>query len=235
MKSTPIFVFNDKFSTQVDEVPIHGAIVVIDFDGETKIVTKLKNSYVTSSTTIEQFFDMEDHWDYLGKQSELERIEENGKTGWRIYGQNPNYYGNIGERAVDFSMTNGGFTNQGATGDNSFAVGFNSHAIGEFSYCEGYTTSTYVALITGPIGEDRPTDEIPEDSIMYYGVPEGSIVYYGVPEGSIVYYGVPEGSLVYYGVQEGIVRYYTTEELGWSDGITRPVTNGYIEHRRYYE
>jgi len=26
---------------------------------------------------------------------------------------------------------------------------------------------------------------------------------------------------------EGIVRYYTTEELGWSDGITRPVTNGY--------
>jgi len=29
---------------------------------------------------------------------------------------------------------------------------------------------------------------------------------------------------------EGVMRYYTTEELGWrSDGITRPVTNGYID------
>jgi len=27
----------------------------------------------------------------------------------------------------------------------------------------------------------------------------------------------------------GIVRYYTTEELGWSDGKSRPVTDGYID------
>jgi hypothetical protein len=181
MKSTPIFVFNDKHSLLVNEVPIHGAIVVIDFDGVTKNITKLSNNGVTSSTTIEQFIAMEDNWAFLGKPGELEHIEENSVEGWRLYKRDENNYGNIGKDAVDFNITDGGFPESGATGERSFASGFNSHAMGKYSFCEGYTNLATVELITGPIGGGEIPGEIPEGAAVYYGVPEGSTVYYGVP------------------------------------------------------
>jgi len=203
MKSTPIFVFDDKNSLLVNEVPIHGAIVVIDFNGETKIVTKLGNSGVTASTTIEQFFANEANWDYLGKPSELELIEENGIKGWRLYKRNELHYGNIGKDAVDFSITDGGYPNSGATGERSFASGYNTHSVGNYSFGEGLTTLSEVTLITGPIGGGGPNPELPDGAYNVYGVPEGSYVIYGVPEGAIVFHGVPEGSVTYYGVPEG--------------------------------
>lgn len=54
----------------------------------------------------------------------LEEITENGKTGWRLIGVNPNNYGDIGQNAVDLSISPNASTNIGARGDNSFASGF---------------------------------------------------------------------------------------------------------------
>ena len=193
MKSTPIFVFDNKTSLLISEVPIHGAVVVIDYDGETKIVTKLSNANLTPTSTIEDFIILEDQWQYLGKPSELELIEENGKEGWRLYKRDENNYGNIGQNAIDFSITTGGYPTSGATGQRSFASGFNSHSIGNYSFCEGLTNVSGVELITGPIG-GGPNQELPAGAYHIYGMPEGAIVYHGVPEGSITYYGVPEGA-----------------------------------------
>jgi hypothetical protein len=194
MKSTPIYVFENKNSLLINEVPIHGAIVVIDFDGVTKNITKLSNNGVTSSTTIEQFIAMEDNWAFLGKPGELELIEENSVEGWRLYKRDENNYGNIGKDAVDFNITDGGFPESGATGERSFAAGFNSHAMGTYSFCEGYTNLATVELITGPIGGGG---QVPEGAVVYYGVPEGAVAYYGVPEGAVAYYGVPEATVEY--------------------------------------
>jgi len=203
MKSTPIFVFNDKHSLLVNEVPIHGAIVVIDFDGATKNITKLSNAGVSASTTIEQFMLMEANWAFLGKPGELELIEENNIEGWRLYKRDENHYGNIGKDAVDFSITTGGYPTSGATGQRSFASGFNSHSVGSYSFCEGLTDVSSVELITGPIGGGGPDQELPDGAYNIYGAAEGSLVYYGIPEGAVTYYGVPEGAVTYYGVPEG--------------------------------
>jgi len=202
MKSTPIFVFNDKNSLLVNEVPIHGAIVVIDFDGVTKNITKLSNNGVSATTTIEQFLAMEDNWAFLGKPGELELIEENGNEGWRLYKRDELNYGNIGKDAVDFNITDGGYPLSGATGERSFACGVNSHSVGNYSFCEGFTDVSEVELIVGPIG-GGPNPELPDGAYNIYGAAEGSVIYYGVPEGAVTYYGVPEGSIVYHGVPEG--------------------------------
>ena len=181
MKSTPIYVFENKNSLLVNEVPIHGAIVVIDFDGVTKNITKLSNNGVSSTTTIEQFLLMEDNWAFLGKPGELELIEENGVEGWRLYKRDENNYGNIGENAVDFTITSSGYPTAGATGESSFSSGYNSHAMGLYSFCEGYTSLSDVELITGPIGGGGPNAPLPEGAYNIYGVPEGAVVYYGAP------------------------------------------------------
>lgn len=69
--------------------------------------------------------------------SELEKVAEGVSTGWRMLGQNPANYGDIGDQALDFSFseTAGIF---GATGDHSFATGFETIASGDDSFAAGY-------------------------------------------------------------------------------------------------
>lgn len=63
----------------------------------------------------------------------FEKITENNKTGYRIIGNNSANYGDIGKFAVDASYSNGASNVNGATGDYSFATGFNTIASGNYS------------------------------------------------------------------------------------------------------
>jgi hypothetical protein len=74
-----------------------------------------------------------------GGASELEKITEGNKTGYRILGRDPARYGDIGINAVDFSVSNGTSTSRGATGTMSFAAGDNTTASGEKSVSMGWS------------------------------------------------------------------------------------------------
>jgi len=63
----------------------------------------------------------------------LEALDESNGSGWRLKGQNPNAYGNIGNGAVDLSYNASGSTLHGATGDYAFATGSNNIATGDYS------------------------------------------------------------------------------------------------------
>jgi len=78
----------------------------------------------------------------VGKPSELEKITENGNTGWRLLGRNPDNYGDIGQDAIDFSYSNSTGIS-GATGYYSAAFGYITTANGYASHAEGsYTTAS---------------------------------------------------------------------------------------------
>ena len=68
----------------------------------------------------------------------LEAIDEGNGTGWRLIGKNPTNYGNTGSNSVDFSHSISSSTTNGATGNNSFAAGYNTEASGNNSTAMGY-------------------------------------------------------------------------------------------------
>jgi hypothetical protein len=70
----------------------------------------------------------------------LEKITEGGNTGWRLIGQNPANYGNIGVNAKDISSSTGSSTTKGATGNNSIAIGTNVTASEQSSVALGNST-----------------------------------------------------------------------------------------------
>jgi len=78
-----------------------------------------------------------------GSPSGLEKITENGHTGWRLIGRDPANYGDIGEQAVDFSYSNYSNDTSGATGQYSVAFGNGSTASGDYSFvCGGLITAS---------------------------------------------------------------------------------------------
>ena len=76
----------------------------------------------------------------INGSSGLEKITENGSTGWRFKSQNPDLYGPIGEGAVDLSLGHSSGTS-GATGIESFAVGYNATASSLGSFASGSVVS----------------------------------------------------------------------------------------------
>ncbi len=72
-----------------------------------------------------------------GGASELEKVQEGSNTGWRLLGQDPLNYGDIGDNALDFSYSSEASTTNGATGDYSFAAGSNTLAINTGSHAVG--------------------------------------------------------------------------------------------------
>jgi len=71
---------------------------------------------------------------------QLVKVTENGKTGYRLKDADPANYGNIGDDAVDLSITTFPSVN-GATGDNSYASGVNTLATGSASNSSGESTT----------------------------------------------------------------------------------------------
>ena len=68
----------------------------------------------------------------------LEAIDEGNGIGWRLVGQDPANYGEIGERSVDFSYSSKPSDLNGATGENSFAIGNGAKASGSSSFTMGF-------------------------------------------------------------------------------------------------
>lgn len=68
--------------------------------------------------------------------SELLKVTENSKIGWRINKPAANY-GDIGSDAIDLSVNNSASTTNGATGDFSFCSGTGNISSGEASFVAG--------------------------------------------------------------------------------------------------
>jgi len=78
-----------------------------------------------------------------GGASELEKLTENNKIGWALLNDDRSNKTEIGEHAIDFSYAgassgNGDF---GASGNYSFAEGYDTTASGYTSHAEGYYTT----------------------------------------------------------------------------------------------
>jgi hypothetical protein len=84
-----------------------------------------------------------------GTASELQKITESSKTGWRILGRNAANYGDIGIDAIDLSFSNSSSLTKGATGQFSTAMGFGTTASNDLSTAMGVnTTSSGIASVT---------------------------------------------------------------------------------------
>ena len=71
------------------------------------------------------------------KAGNLEKVVEGGNTGYRILGSDPNFHGDIGEKALDLSYQRGTSTTTGATGKYSTAMGYYTTASGYASTAMG--------------------------------------------------------------------------------------------------
>jgi hypothetical protein len=71
---------------------------------------------------------------------QLVKVTENGKTGYRLKDADPANYGNIGDDAVDLSISQSASTTKGAIGDYSHASGLSTGASGFASHAEGNST-----------------------------------------------------------------------------------------------
>jgi len=68
--------------------------------------------------------------------SGLKALDEGNSIGWRLIGNDPNNYGDIGERAIDLSFSD--FPSiRGATGNRSIATGYATYASGAHSTAMG--------------------------------------------------------------------------------------------------
>ena len=72
--------------------------------------------------------------------SGLEKITEGGNTGWRLVGADPANFGDIGDDAVDLSISNSATATRGATGHYATAVGLNTISSGGASFAGGQVT-----------------------------------------------------------------------------------------------
>ncbi|WP_400075438.1 tail fiber domain-containing protein [Winogradskyella sp. R77965] len=75
--------------------------------------------------------------------SGLESLNEGNGIGWRLKGQLPEFYGNIGLQAVDLSFSGTLSNSRGATGSYSFATGNGTNASGDYSMAAGLNTSAF--------------------------------------------------------------------------------------------
>lgn len=81
----------------------------------------------------------------------LEAIDEGSGVGWRLKGNDSEYYGNIGGDAVDLSNSITVSSTNGATGFISFASGLRTQASGNYSVAMGLqtTASNFAATALG--------------------------------------------------------------------------------------
>ena len=105
------------------------------------------NRLTTAPTTItNRFYVLNDKLNYNGAEvgggaSELQKLTESSKTGYRILGRDAANYGDTGSDAMDLSISGSASTTRGATGLNSIALGFNTTASGVASSAIGSSTT----------------------------------------------------------------------------------------------
>ncbi len=138
MKNNPIYTFEDKDSRGIDTVPLSGLVLIRDYNGTPLLITKIKDTGLLSTTTIDQFLVSGTHYESFITSSELEKLPGSDPA-WRILGRDPANYA-PGGGSVDFSQSTDPLTPKGAQGSKSFAEGVNTTASGEASHAEGYGT-----------------------------------------------------------------------------------------------
>jgi len=67
----------------------------------------------------------------------LEKITEGGEEGYRLVGKDPDYYGDIGNHAIDLSYSNAVSDERGATYTYAFAEGYGTQSSNFASHAEG--------------------------------------------------------------------------------------------------
>jgi len=139
MQRSPIYTFRDGTSTGILDVPLEASIQVNDTGdgtGVPKTFQLLSKVGLPVNATIADLLNgPETNYVDLNQvseiPSELEKITENGRTGWRMLGRDPQSYGDIGHSAIDFSYSANygvGSSPYGALGDYSTAFGFRTQA-----------------------------------------------------------------------------------------------------------
>jgi len=114
-----------------EKLDVAGSVRIVDgTQGDGKVLTSDANGKATWTTIATG-----------GTASELQKITEASNTGWRILGRDPNYYGNIGNGAIDLSYSSGASTTVGATGAYALATGDETTASGNFSTALGIGTT----------------------------------------------------------------------------------------------
>ncbi|WP_047547156.1 hypothetical protein [Psychroserpens sp. Hel_I_66] len=94
-----------------------------------------------------------------GNVSGLEKITENGNEGWRLINSDPTSYNDIGDGAVNLSVSNSSSNPTGASGFASFTSGYNTEATGSYSTAMGESTiaSGFASTIVGKFNVDNPS------------------------------------------------------------------------------
>ncbi len=143
MRRNPLYVFPDLGSVGIFEVPLKSTVHIIDYDGlGTPLFVQLigKLGLNTASTIADLLADPSLYIDIsraLENYSELEKITENGQTGWRILGRSPDNFALIGEEAIDLTFSNIITNDVGAAGNYSFTEGLRASATGEAAHAGG--------------------------------------------------------------------------------------------------
>lgn len=88
---------------------------------------------------------------YVDEQSVIEALDEGNGIGYRIRGRNPDNYGDIGLGAFDVSFSDGASSTRGASGEYSFASGYNNSALQPYSFISGDNNASneYATFISG--------------------------------------------------------------------------------------
>jgi len=147
MRRNPLYSFKDRSSVGISSVPLNTTLHILnDGTGKPIFVEIISKAGLTPGSTIGDFLDDPNLYVNLSEDeiapSELEKITENGNTGWRILGRDPDNYGDIGQDAIDLSISNtpGDF---GATGDNTFVTGLNNTSDTNASFVSGTGNRTF--------------------------------------------------------------------------------------------
>ncbi len=170
MRRNPVYVFSNRTSQGIFDVPLESMIQIIDSDGMgTPLFTQIVDKTGMGSTsTIADFLDNPAHYIDLDRDtlSELEKVGD----GWRLLGKDAAYYTAPGTGAVDLSnsMVIG---NYGAVGVTSFAVGSGTRAINKDSVAMGtcnvgLSGETIVEVGNGIVTSPRNAFEIFKDGTV---------------------------------------------------------------------
>ncbi len=166
MRRNPVYVFKDRSSTGISNVPLKSTIHILDDGSGPRYVEIIDKSGLNAGSTVGDFLNNPSLYidlTSLGEiPSELEKITENGQVGWRILGRDPEKYGDIGQEAIDLSLSDQSTNINGAVGFNSFAVGKNTKASGTSSsaFGEGTSASNTYETVVGAYNTDSNQSEI---------------------------------------------------------------------------
>jgi hypothetical protein len=181
MKRNPLYAFKDVNSTGIYNIPLNSTVHILDDGtGKSRFVEIISKNGLNGASTIGQFLADPTLYIDLSNEneipSELEKLEVNGKTGWRILGRDPDNFGEIGDQAIDLSASNDSGSNNGATGDNSFAVGLNTQATANVSSAIGLGVKTnyFAEVALGQYNED-PQSLTNGATILTVGVGQSEI------------------------------------------------------------